>query len=224
MESKSIKQFLSVVMFICLISYVCLFKLSAIVDAEILANEEIKKINTERIVNTYELLTPTRVIENQLIVFVNIETGLSYSESQFMIDKCRSKDIDLFLLIGLIRKESGFDPNTTGSSGEMGLGQLMERTAKYYSNKLGYEYDKKMIYEPTRNIDLAVEHLAYLKELYNGDVHKMLTAYNRGTKGLENYITDRRSPFEEYSMSSYSVDVLNFSSEYKEKFSKFNDR
>lgn len=224
MESKNIKQYMGLIMFVCLISYVFLFKLSAIVDAEILSYEETTKVRLKKIVNTYELLTPTKLIENQLLVFVNVETGLNYSESQFMIDKCNDKDIDLFLLMGLLKKESGFDPNTTGSSGEMGLGQLMEKTAKYYSNKLGYEYDEKLIYEPTRNIDLAVEHLAYLKQLYNGDEHKMLTAYNRGAKGLENYIRDKRSPFEEYSMSSYSVDVLAYRDEFKEQFEKFEEQ
>ena len=221
MESKNIRQYMGLIMFVCLISYVFLFKLSAIVDAEILSYEDTTKVRLKKIVNTYELLTPTKVIENQLLVFVNVETGLNYSESQFMIDKCREKDIDLFLLLGLLKKESGFDPNTTGSSGEIGLGQLMEKTARYYSNKLGYEYDKEAVYEPTRNIDLAIEHLSYLNQLYSGDEHKMLTAYNRGSKGLENYINAKRSPFEEYSMSTYSVDVLAYRDEFKKLFEKF---
>ena len=221
MESKNIKQYIGLLMFVCLISYVFLFKLSAIVDAEILSYEETTKVRLKKIVNTYELLTPVKVIENRLLVFVNVETGLNYSESQFMIDKCKDKDIDLFLLLGLFKKESGFDPDTTGNSGEMGLGQLMEKTAKHYSQKLGYEYEKKMIYDPMRNIDLAAEHLSYLKQKYDGDEHKMLTAYNRGTKGLDNYIKDKRSPFEEYSMSSYSVDVLKNRDEFKTRFEKF---
>ncbi len=224
MESKNIKQYMGLIMFVCLISYVFLFKLGTIVDAEILSYEETTKLRLKEITNTYELLTPTKVFENRLLVFVNVETGLNYSESQFMIDKCRDNDIDLFLLLGLLRKESGFDPNTTGNSGEIGLGQLMERTARHYSNQLGYEYSKEETYDPVRNIDLAVEHLSYLKELYNNDEHKILTAYNRGTKGLENYINDKRSPFEDYSMSSYSVGVLKYRDEFKQRFEKFQNK
>lgn len=224
MESKNIKQYMGLIMFVCLISYVFLFKLGTIVDAEILSYEETTKLRLKEITNTYELLTPTKVFENRLLVFVNVETGLNYSESQFMIDKCKDNDIDLFLLLGLLRKESGFDPDTTGNSGEIGLGQLMERTARHYSNQLGYEYSKEETYDPVRNIDLAVEHLSYLKELYNNNEHKILTAYNRGTKGLENYIKDKRSPFEDYSMSTYSVGVLKYRDEFKQRFEKFQNK
>lgn len=221
MESKNIKQNIGLIMFICLISYVLLFRLSTIADAESISYEETIKLRLKKITSTYELITPTRVLENEILVFVSSQTGLSYKESQFMIDKCNKNDVELFLLLGLIKKESDFNPDTTGNSGEIGLGQLMERTAKHYSNLLGYEYTKKDTYDPIRNIDLAVEHLSYLKNMYENDVHKILTAYNRGTKGLENYMRDKRSPFEESSMSTYSVDVLKYRDEFKKEFENY---
>lgn len=222
MEDKNIKQSIIFVLFVCLISYICLFKLDVVADAEILsADTNSSEIKSETIINTYELLSPTKILKNQLLVFVSVKTGLNYSESKFIVDKCKQKDIDLFLLLGLLKKESGFDPNSTGSSGEIGLAQLMEKTAKHYSNKLGYEYDRKMIYDPKTNVDIAVEHLSYLSKLYDGYVHKVLTAYNRGTKGLENYINGKESPYEDPCMSSYSVEVLNFMDQLKEEFEQY---
>lgn len=221
MESKNIKQFIGLVLFVALISYVFLFKLSTIADAEIISQEEALKLKLKEITNTFEFKTPTKVFENKLLVFVSAQTGLNYSESQFMIDKCNKNDVELFMILGLIKKESDFNPDSTGNSGEIGLGQLMERTARHYSNQLGYKYTKEATYDPTRNIDLAVEHILYLKQLYENDEHKILTAYNRGTKGLENYIRDKKSPFEESSMSSYSVDVLKYRDEFKKEFEKY---
>ncbi|QSX07103.1 lytic transglycosylase domain-containing protein [Sedimentibacter sp. zth1] len=224
MESRNIKQFICLSVFICFVSYVFLFKLSTVVDAEIKEEQEVfSNIAVEKILNTKELITPIKVIENQLLVFVNVETGLKYNECNFMINKCKEKDIDIFLLLGLLKKESGFNPSSTGSSGEMGLAQLMEKTARHYSTQLGYEYSQKIIYDPVTNIDLAIEHLSYLKKLYNGDKHKILTAYNRGTKGLENYIEAKRSPYEELGMSTYSVDTLQYSEEFKEQFVNFDN-
>jgi soluble lytic murein transglycosylase-like protein len=221
MESKNIKQFIGLVLFVALISYVFLFKLSTIADAEIISEENELKIKLKEAVNTFELKSPIEVFDNKLLVFVSAQTGLNYSESQFIIDKCNNNDVELFLILGLIKKESDFNPDSTGNSGEIGLGQLMERTARHYSYQLGYEYNKEDTYEPKRNIDLAVEHISYLKQLYENDEHKVLTAYNRGTKGLENYIRDKKSPFEVSSMSSYSVDVLKYRDEFKKEFEKY---
>lgn len=221
MESKNIKQFIGLVLFVTLISYVFLFKLTTIADAEIISQEESIKLRLKEVVNTYEFKRPTEVIDNKLLVFVSAQTGLSYSDSQFMIDKCKKSDVELFLILGLIKKESDFNPNTTGSSGEIGLGQLMEKTAKHYSKLLGYQYSKEETYDPKRNIDLAVEHISYLKKLYDNDEHKILTAYNRGTKGLENYIRDQKSPFDDSSMSSYSVEVLKFRDDFKKEFENY---
>ncbi len=221
MESKNIKQFIGLVLFIALISYVFLFKLSTIADAEIISKEDEIKIKLKETVNTFELKSPTEVFNNKLLVFVSAQTGLNYSESQFIIDRCNNSDVELFLILGLIKNESDFEPNITGNSGEIGLGQLMERTAKHYSKQLGYIYTKEDTYDPKRNIDLVVEHISYLKQLYENDEHKVLTAYNRGTKGLENYIKDKKSPYEESSMSNYSVEVLKYRDEFKKEFEKY---
>lgn len=224
MESRNIKQFISLSVLICLVSYIFMFKLSAVADAQIKEeNEVFKNISSEKIINTRELLTPIKVIENQLLVFVNVETGLKYNECYFMINKCKEKEIDIFMLLGLMKIESDFNPGSTGSSGEMGLAQLMEKTARHYSSQLGYEYNEESVYDPIRNIDLAVEHLVYLKKLYNGDKHMMLTAYNRGTKGLQTYMEQKKSPYEDPSMSTYSVEALKYSEEFQEQFVKFNN-
>lgn len=221
MESKNIKQFIGLVLFVALISYVFLFKLSTIADAEIISKEDEIKIKLKEAVNTFELKSPTEVFNNKLLVFVSAQTGLNYSESQFIIDRCNNSEVELFLILGLIKNESDFEPDSTGNSGEIGLGQLMERTARHYSNQLGYEYTKADTYDPKRNIDLVVEHISYLKQLYENDEHKVLTAYNRGTKGLENYIRDKKSPYEKSSMSSYSVEVLKYRDEFKKEFEKY---
>ncbi len=170
-------------------------------------------------VNAINLLLLTESYEQNLLEFVMSETGFSREESQFFIDTCERKNVDVFIAMAISYNESRFDPNVTGNSGEIGLFQLMSSTAKHYSDVLGYEFDVESTYDVTRNIDLATEHLKVLFDKYD-DAHMALTAYNRGSGGLESYIYSGESVYEEPWMSSYSVKTLELAESFKEKFEK----
>jgi hypothetical protein len=58
------------------------------------------------------------------------------------------------ILIALITQESGFNAGATGSSGEIGLGQIMPSTAK----SIGV--DPNTLRDPATNIDTAAKYLA----------------------------------------------------------------
>ena len=218
MESKNIKHFIVLALIVCLVSYVGLLKLSSDVNAEDLSYEDTTKARLSKMVESFELISPTQVLESKLLAFVSAESGLDYEASQFMIDKCRSKGIDLFLVLGLIQNESKFNVNATGSSGEIGLGQLMEKTAAHYSNILGYSFSREASYEPKRNIDLLVEHLSYLYQTVGDDIHGVLTAYNRGVGGMQAYVSRGASPYGSATMSDYSVRVIEKMEVFRAKF------
>jgi len=66
------------------------------------------------------------------------------------------------------------------------------------------------------NLKLTITQLSYLKRVYGKDMHKALTAYNRGQQGLENYMKAE----DERGVSAYSLKVLQFASDFKEEFEK----
>jgi soluble lytic murein transglycosylase-like protein len=90
---------------------------------------------------------------------------------QQIIDSANSYGVDPNLALAVAQQESGFRQNAVGTSGEIGVFQLMPRTAQ----NLGVNP-----YDVNSNIDGGVGLLAYLLKKYNGDTATALAAYNAG--------------------------------------------
>jgi soluble lytic murein transglycosylase-like protein len=81
------------------------------------------------------------------------------------------------LVKAVIRAESNFDPMAISSKGAMGLMQLMPDTARMH--------EVRNAFDPTENIHGGVRHLRYLMDRYGGDLDLVLSAYNAGTKPVD---------------------------------------
>jgi soluble lytic murein transglycosylase-like protein len=152
-----------------------------------------------------------------LEVYISELTGLSNEAVDMIISQSNEIGIDPFVVVGIIRVESVFDPYVVGSLGERGLGQLMANTAEPVAKNLGIEYNPDKLFEPVYNILLFTTQLNYLYEFYDKDIHKTLTAYNRGQYGLEKYIASRNGHTNP-AISDYSITVLEFAGKYKQGF------
>ena len=90
----------------------------------------------------------------------------------------------------MVRVESSFDPNAVGSSGEVGLTQLMART--------GWELEpgvtREKLFDPAVNVRLGFAYLARLIEEHDGDVRLALLAYNRGPARVVSLVKRGRDP------------------------------
>lgn len=75
------------------------------------------------------------------------------------------------LFRALVTKESGWNPNIPGSSGEIGLTQLMPGTAA--------ELGVRDRYDPDQNLEGGAKYLAQQYQRF-GDWERALTAYNAG--------------------------------------------
>jgi soluble lytic murein transglycosylase-like protein len=153
--------------------------------------------------------------------FIIDESGLSRDDSKYLIEASEKIGVDPTLMLSLIRVESFFDPYLVGTSGERGLGQLMANTAKPVAESIGVEYDPEKLFEPQYNILLFTTQFKYLMDYYDGDLHKTLTAYNRGQYGLEKYMASRAS-HSRPEVSIYSSTVLKYATEYKNQFDNNN--
>jgi len=93
------------------------------------------------------------------------------ASAQFGLDPRFLKSVMLF--------ESGFDPKAVSRKGARGLMQLMPQTAK--------QHGVRNVHDPKQNVLAGAKHLAYLLDLYGGDLEKTLAAYNAGEPAVERY-------------------------------------
>ncbi len=80
--------------------------------------------------------------------------------------------LDPALLAGLVKQESGFNPNATSSAGAKGLTQLMPATAR----SLGVTDAT----DPAQALDGGAKYLRQMLDQFGGDERLALAAYNAG--------------------------------------------
>lgn len=107
--------------------------------------------------------------------------------------------ISPLIMLELIKTESNFQPGALSRDGARGLCQLRPITAKEVAQELGLEYRTELLLEADYSIKLGTYYLAKLVKLYNHDYHRALTAYNRGIRGMDEYIKRTGTPVSGYS-------------------------
>lgn len=89
---------------------------------------------------------------------------------------------------GLVLLESNFDQHSTSDAGAVGLYQLMPETAAELAEQLHLgSLSVEQLYDPSLNIKLGAFYLNHLYRKYDGDILRVLTAYNYGETGLLEY-------------------------------------
>lgn len=88
--------------------------------------------------------------------------------------KAEQMGIDPRLAVALAYRESGLNPKAKGSSGEVGLMQVMPRTAK----GMGFTFDE--LSDPSKNIEVGLTYLKRGLEKFGGDPALAAAGYNAG--------------------------------------------
>ena len=85
-----------------------------------------------------------------------------------------------YLVAGIIRQESAFDPRATSPVGARGLMQLMPATAREMSRKVGLPYAPESLYRPEVSIRLGAAYFREVLDGFDGNVALALAGYNGG--------------------------------------------
>jgi soluble lytic murein transglycosylase-like protein len=87
--------------------------------------------------------------------------------------------VDPALLAGLVKQESGFNPNAGSPAGAQGLTQLMPATAA----SLGVTN----VHDPAQALEGGAKYLRRQLDRFGGDVARALAAYNAGPGAVERF-------------------------------------
>jgi soluble lytic murein transglycosylase-like protein len=91
----------------------------------------------------------------------------------------QANGVDPALLAGLVKQESGFNPNAGSGAGARGLTQLMPGTAA----GLGVTN----LLDPVQSLNGGAKYLKQQLDAFGGDVTKALAAYNAGPGAVKRY-------------------------------------
>jgi len=103
-------------------------------------------------------------------------------------DEARRQGLDPYLLAALIRQESAFRPQVVSHAGAYGLMQLMPPTARQLAQRLGIEWDRRLLVVADANLHLGAVHFSNLLERYGGAVEPALAAYNAGATPVRRWL------------------------------------
>lgn len=94
-----------------------------------------------------------------------------------------------YLVAAVARVESNLDPRAVSHKGAIGLMQVMPETARRFG------FDARRLHDPVHNVAAGATYLRWLLDRYDGDLDRVLAAYNAGEGAVAKY--DGIPPYKE---------------------------
>ncbi len=104
--------------------------------------------------------------------------------------QARANRLDPYLVLGLIRQESAFNPRATSAANARGLMQVLPSTAGGRS-KRSRRAAEKQLYSPAYNVRFGCRYLATLLREFGGNVEEAVAAYNAGGSRVKEWLRGR---------------------------------
>ncbi len=101
----------------------------------------------------------------------------------------RLNRLDPYLVMGLIRQESGFDPRATSVADARGLMQVLPKTASRSRHPARVRAAGRRLYNPVYNVRLGSAYLRDMLKEFDGRVEMALAAYNAGDFRMKDWKT-----------------------------------
>ncbi len=98
-----------------------------------------------------------------------------------VVRTARERNLDPYLLAGLIRQESEFDPQAVSRAKAYGLTQIRPATGRLYARQTGIsKVTESLLYQPAANLKIGSSILRSMLDRQGGNVEQTLAAYNAG--------------------------------------------
>ncbi|HUI56446.1 MAG TPA: transglycosylase SLT domain-containing protein [Bryobacteraceae bacterium] len=102
----------------------------------------------------------------------------------------REHAVDPFLLAGLIRQESEFDPQALSPANAYGLTQVRPVTGRQFARQAGVKrLSNRMLFQPATNLKIGTSIFRSMLDQNGGHVEETLAAYNAGPNRLATWLS-----------------------------------
>jgi len=108
--------------------------------------------------------------------------------SKLIAAQARLNNLEPYLVMGLIRQESAFDPHALSNANARGLMQVLPRTAALTTRSSRVRTAGKRLYDPNYNIRVGCAYLAQLLKEFDGQPEFAVAAYNAGDSRVKEWM------------------------------------
>ena len=139
------------------------------------------------------------------IIFTCTTILSSFKTDYLEIVKRESKtnNLDVNLVLSIIKTESKFNENAISSKGAVGLMQILPSTATWLAEKMDLKsFNMENLNNPEINIKLGCYYVRYLFDNFE-DEELAICAYNAGEGVVRNWLNDK-----EYSLDGKKLDSI----------------
>lgn len=138
---------------------------------------------------------------------VSLQPEMRRTIAQAVAEQSQRHGIRPGLLLSVILAESSFRTDAVSSKGAVGLMQILPSTAQAIAAELDLAWKDDVLTDPELNIALGSYYLRRLLEIYHGDLHLALAAYNMGPGNLQTLLETSPETTARFS-SSYSRSIV----------------
>jgi len=98
-----------------------------------------------------------------------------------LVASARARDLDPYLVAGLIRQESEFNPQALSRANAYGLAQVRPATGRQYAARAGVAaFTNRVLFQPAANLKIGATILRSMLDRNNGNLEQTLAGYNAG--------------------------------------------
>lgn len=116
-----------------------------------------------------------------------------------LVASARAQGLDPYLLAGLIRQESEFNPDAVSRKNALGLTQVQPGTGRRYARQAGVtRFTNRVLFHPATNLRIGARIFQAMLDQHGGSLEQTLAAYNAGPNKAAEWIMWRtyREPAE----------------------------
>ena len=100
-----------------------------------------------------------------------------------LVRNAQERDLDPYLLAGLIRQESEFNPQAVSRAKAYGLTQIRPATGRQFARKAGVpKFTTRVLSQPAANLKIGSSILRSMLDQQGGKMEQTLAAYNAGPR------------------------------------------
>src|SRR5262249_1953378 len=107
-----------------------------------------------------------------------------------LMSSATGRGLDPYLVAGLIRQESEFNPQALSHANAYGLTQVRPATGKQFARRAGVPvFTTRTLYQPAANLKIGCSILKSMLDSQGGSLEQTLAAYNAGPARVSEWLT-----------------------------------